>query len=269
MEILNQIRHHFSPSQPSVSVSNKSVSYREHIPRTELQPFIYCYWQLKTTCALDNPYQYRVVSDGCIDIFFNTAKPDESFVMGLSNDFTMFDLGHEFNYIGIRFLPSIFSQLFDVDASILTNTYMPLADLNKDMAYHISSSTHSGVTLHQLAELFDHHFYNKISNLSLDLDMRFYEALLAIVKSHGCVEIKNIKTGLSERQLRNIFKYFIGESPKKFSKIVRFQHLLKSKPSLKSLRNNKIFYESGYFDQSHFIRDFKKLYGLSPSRAIE
>jgi L-rhamnose isomerase len=62
-----------------------------------------------------------VVSDGCIDIFFDHKQPTENFIMGFCRKFVQFPIGKEFDYIGIRFLPSAFSHLFGVDAKTLSN----------------------------------------------------------------------------------------------------------------------------------------------------
>jgi AraC-like DNA-binding protein len=59
-----------------------------------------------------------------------------------------------------------------------------------------------------------------------------------------------------------------GLSPKSFNKISRFQL------SLRLIAKNEqpftsIAYDCGYFDQSHFIRDFKSFTGLTPSAYLE
>ena len=77
-----------------------------------------------------------------------------------------------------------------------------------------------------------------------------------------------IRDRISPRQLRRLFEYYIGDSTKTFSKVVRFQNILKAKPSTQSLRENKLFYDTGYFDQAHFIKDFKNFYGVTPGKVF-
>jgi len=75
----------YKPVQPSAGLvsDSRNVSYLEIRPDARLLQFIYCYWQLKTKIPLDTPYTYRVAADGCFDIFFETANPDENFIMSL------------------------------------------------------------------------------------------------------------------------------------------------------------------------------------------
>ena len=121
MNELKFIREYYKPIQPAVSVKDYGINYQETQPNKEIENFVYCFWQLKTQTKLAQDYVYRVVSDGCVDIFFNHKRPAENFVMGFCRKFVQFPIGKEFDYIGIRFLPSAFPHLFGVDAKTLSN----------------------------------------------------------------------------------------------------------------------------------------------------
>ena len=96
-----------------------------------------------------------------------------------------------------------------------------------------------------------------------------YQAINLILKNFGVVDVeKDLNTGISSRQLRRLFTFYIGDTAKTFSKVVRFQNILRAKPSLQSLKQNKLFFDTGYYDQAHFIKDFKNFYGVTPNRAF-
>lgn len=42
-----------------------------------------------------------------------------------------------------------------------------------------------------------------------------------------------------------------------------------AKPSMQSLKQNRLFFDAGYYDQSHFIKDFKDFYGITLGKAFE
>jgi AraC-like DNA-binding protein len=69
---------------------------------------------------------------------------------------------------------------------------------------------------------------------------------------------------ITSRYLQKLFLQHTGITPKLYNKINRFQlslrHMAKGEESLTT-----IAYACGYFDQSHFIRDFKSFTGLTPS----
>src|SRR5688500_9538305 len=107
-------RQFFKPVQPSVRLQNE-VGYTEVMPETRLRPYIYCYWQLKSEFPLAVPFSYRVIPDGCIDIFFDVNDPEDCRIMGFSTAHTEFILAQSFHYAGIRFLPGAFPLMFNLD----------------------------------------------------------------------------------------------------------------------------------------------------------
>lgn len=97
------------------------------------------------------------------------------------------------------------------------------------------------------------------------------EEVVAIYKK--VKEVKEYKTSIEElsdytkysaRQLNNLFKKHLGVSPKRFIQIVRLNHGLDLIDKNNPLSN--VAYELGYHDQSHFIRDFKKMTGMTPKQ---
>ncbi|GLR17862.1 helix-turn-helix domain-containing protein [Portibacter lacus] len=260
---------HYSPIQPSAKQASGYIDYQEISPCRSLENLIFCYWQLKTSRPLKEDYEYRVVADGCIDIFFDLNNPVDSSVMGFCRKFTTFPIGKDFNYIGIRFFPSIFSQLFSVNAKALSNKSTPLTEVQPQLARLIKDSFSPSHQLHEIASVFNNFLGQFIKDHKFDLDGRFYDAINIILLSKGKVDIETeLNTGLSPRQLRRVFNYYIGTTPKSFSKVVRFQYILNASHSNKDLKTNKYYYEMGYYDQAHFIKEFKNYYGVTPKEAF-
>lgn len=269
MAINQRIRKLYQPIQPSVKQSEKRVTYQEFLPSAFLEDFIYCYWQLKTTEVLSDQFNYKVVSDGCIDIFFELNTPTDNFVMGFCKRYAEFPLSNQFNYIGIRFLPTIFPQIFNINAVELSNKSEPLDTFLPKVAQFIVNQLHHQLTMFEIKTRLDNYFTKLISKLNLYFDNRLYEALQIILQNNGVLTIeKDLNIGISPRQLQRLFNYYIGDTTKTFCKVVQFQNILKVKPSSQSLKQNKLFYNIGYYDQSHFIKDFKNFYGVTPNKAF-
>lgn len=255
--------------QPSVKAAHRGISYREFRPSREVEDFIYCFWQLRTTAPLEAPFVYRVVSDGCIDIFFDHHQVSESYIMGFCRKFTEFPIGREFDYIGIRFLPSAFPLLFGIDAKALSNQAQKVDGILPEISSWINKHITPQNSVAGIVELLDGMLGEKIRNQKFDFDSRFFSALNLIFQKRGCLETESdLDTGLSSRQLRRLFNFYIGTTPKAFSKVVRFQQILNAKPSKQSLKEDKLFYELGFYDQAHFIKDFKVFYGVTPKVAF-
>lgn len=269
MKAYEAIRQLYNPIQPTVKQSAEHVTYAEFLPDIRLQNFIYCYWQLKTQQELFEQFNYRVVADGCIDIYFELDNPRESYVMGFCKKFTEFPLDNSFNYIGVRFLPTMFPQLFNANASELSNRFEKLDAVIPKTASFIVDSFSTGQKLEQIKNLFDKYFLECVSGATFDNDNRLYAAIHIILKNFGVLNVEtDLNTGISQRQLRRLFEFYIGDTAKTFSKVVRFQSILRAKPSTQSLRGNKLFFNQGYYDQAHFIKEFKNFYGATPGKAF-
>jgi AraC-like DNA-binding protein len=269
MEFSLNIRQLYRPLQPTVKQTTENVSYIEMLPNESLRPFIYCYWQLKTDSNLQESFTYRVVADGCIDIYFELSTPADNYVMGFCKKYTEFPLDNSFNYVGVRFLPTMFPQLFNVNAKELSNRYVHLKEVNTQVSQFIANNFYGTQAPDQIVKQLDEFFIKHISRLQFDNDSRLYNALEIIFRNQGVVTVeKELDTGLSARQLRRLFDFYIGDTAKTFAKVVRFQNILNAKPSTQSLRQNKLFFDAGYYDQAHFIKEFKNFYGVTPSKAF-
>jgi AraC-like DNA-binding protein len=263
------IRRLYRPVQPTVKQAGQNVSYREVSPDNTISNIIYCYWELKTNERLNDPFTYRVVADGCIDIFFQLDNPSENFVMGFCKKYTEFPLDNYFQYIGIRFLPTMFPALFKVDAKELSNRFERLEIVIKETSKFITDNFSNKDDLTVIKFKLDTYFTTLINNSNTVLDSRFRNAMDIILKNFGVVNVQtDLDIGLSQRQLRRHFEFYVGDTAKTFSQVVRFQNILNAKPSTQSLRYNKIFFDLGYYDQAHFIKEFKNFYGVTPSKAF-
>lgn len=265
------LRSLYLPIQPSINPAHTMVRYQELWPDTHLKDYIYCYWQLKTTQPLTKPFLYRVVADGCMDVFFDLNLPAENFVMGFCKNYTEFPLENQFNYLGIRFLPAQFPLLFRVHAAELSNRFESLQAVAPGLAQFIASRFDPDLSFDDCKQLLDDYFLQQlVQQNTLGFDPRLQEALVLILQKSGVLSIeKELNVGLSPRQLRRLFEQYIGDSAKTFSQVVRFQHVLQAKPLAQSPQVNQLFLDHAYYDQAHFIKAFKSFYGLTPGQAFQ
>ncbi len=262
------IKDEYKPIQPTVN-AEKRIIYQEINPDERIEHFVYCFWQLKTQKPLNKPFIYRVVSDGCIDLFFDHNQPSENFVMGFCKKYTTFPIGQTFDYIGIRFLPAAFPTLFGINAKSLSNQSQKLTTVLPHLATWIASKIKPTESFENITIQLNEKLTDLVKKQNFRYDERFLNALSLIFQRNGFLDIeKELNTGLSPRQLRRVFNFYIGTTSKRFSKVVRFQYILNAKPSKQSLKENKLYFDVGFYDQAHFIKNFKTFYGVTPSEAF-
>jgi AraC-like DNA-binding protein len=95
-------------------------------------------------------------------------------------------------------------------------------------------------------------------------DRLIVEAVKLIYQSNGAMKISALAAQLfiSKSPFEKRFRKLVGASPKKFASIVRFNTVLHQLDGNKSLTD--ICYENNFFDQAHFIKDFKLFTGSTP-----
>lgn len=260
----------YRPVQPALLHASPYVLYHEVQPAEPVHKIIYCYWQLKSMQPLSQPFSCRVVADGCIDIFFSAQDPRDSQVMGFSNRFASFDVGEDFHFIGIRFLPAQFPLLFNISAAELAHRTESLDLVLKPTFQFLMQSLPPAASFAQVCALLDAYFSRLVAASAHQLCPRFRQALHQLLCHKGNLAIEqDLDTGLSPRHLRRYFSHFIGDSAKAFSQVVRFQSFLAEGLTTGGHAGQGRYFDAGYYDQAHFIKQFRQLYGLTPGQALK
>lgn len=270
MHHLPEISGLFTPLQPTTQKNIDGISYGMVKPHAHLQKYIYSYWEFYTEKPLEQPYYHRVVADGCIALIIDLLNPENSFFRGFVTHFTEYKFEGVFHYIGVCFYPSAFPVLFNCPAKELTNQFEQLDSLMPRMAKSFAELFDYIMPLYEVEAIFNNYFLTIMMQKLHSCDGRFLNAIDLILKSGGLLQVQSdLNTGISPRQMRRLFDFYIGEAPKKFCSIVRFQNFINAKPTVSCIRQRKIYYDVGYYDQAHFIKEFKHLYGLTPSIAFQ
>ena len=76
------------------------------------------------------------------------------------------------------------------------------------------------------------------------------------------------KVNLSQRRFIQVFKNQVGLSPKLFSRVMRFQEMIKAIGQKNDIDWLDVALSVGYFDQAHFIHDFKEFSGFTPTEFL-
>jgi AraC-like DNA-binding protein len=188
-----------------------------------------------------------------------TGLVDVPVILDVDEDVTTGTIGIEFNPHGAyRFfhfkLNDIRNQIYSI-SDLLGNT-------GKRLVEHISNTTSVQQKIVLLQQFL-------LKQLSLHReDLIFDYCIDKITASKGRITIKELerKTGYSSRWLNIKFNYKLGVSPKNLSSIIRFRQYYQAftNGNEQSFFKND-FYEL-YYDQSHFIKDFKRFTGLPPTK---
>ncbi len=103
--------------------------------------------------------------------------------------------------------------------------------------------------------------YRDLENKSLYVAIRYLED----TETNYSIEKIASLCGFSLKTFQRHFSKHLTCSPMEYKRIARFRHSLQNKLISKELKTlTSLSYESNYYDQSYFIREFKKLTQLNP-----
>jgi AraC-like DNA-binding protein len=243
----------YTPVQTGIPWELKGdIEYCEYVPLAKLSEVVYRFWTFKATSTLKNNFNYLVLPDGCMDILFDIASTPESIgalIMTPSVQAKLVQIRNDFSYVGIRLQPgawratsiaTIGSEAFHdmVEGYNFTSAHAQLA--------HTAALEGTLQTLNTIVTQMGS--YGIVGRSSL--------AKLLLSRSFQSVEDLVAASGYSRRQLQRVLQDMVGYSPHDFLKIVRFQRAIQSGRAA----------AEQYSDQSHFIRECKRITGMTPSQ---
>jgi AraC-like DNA-binding protein len=249
------------------------------LPTKELLPFIKHYLFLESKG--NDLKKLRLFSDGNMGIVFsfknNLLNGSDnvgqleflpgSFLYGQISEFKNVCLRNETDLIIVVFQPTGINQLMGIPANELRDNIIRTEYIFDKQGQELYEKLAEQFTIQDKLRLLNTFFLEQMEKRVIPDDSLIRAALNFIVKNKGLISSNQLirLTGYTERHIERKFMESVGINPKKFSNIIKLHMFLKD---LKSNSNNKnlthMAYEAGYADQSHLIKEFKKITGMTP-----
>lgn len=252
----------------------------EFMPPESLRPYVNTIMVMETD-EINSHTNIPLYADGYPGIMYcksengcfllpKNKKLSKLFLYGQTLDPISIDIKGPFKFVVLQLYPFASQYLLNVNPKELNDECYDLFQLDQiDIASYTqklrtTNNLETWVTI--LSELTE----ELITLHQKPADDQIQEAIALILKHKGQLPIKEVRDQiyLTERTFERKFNAQVGLTPKQFAKIIQF------KSSLNQLTNENyeqlidISFDSGFADQSHFIRSFKKYTGKTPSEFI-
>lgn len=203
------------------------------------------------------------IPDGCVDIVFDcdTARPTAR-VCGTPLEAHSVELINGHRYFGVRFAPGIMPDFLDLMAEELTNREYDFAEVVPG-ARRACEQILRSAQFSQQVTLFDRYFTPRLARRTSSVTTCIIHTIQQL-KGNIRIEQLETLTGYTCRTIQRQFRQDTGMSPKIFGRIMRCQTALNTlyKPGRHSFTTLAL--DLGFSDQSHFLREFKKLVSATP-----
>jgi AraC-like DNA-binding protein len=166
---------------------------------------------------------------------------------------------------GVRLYPHAIPEILGIPASELCNTVNDVRTLLSPQDSLLAEQVLTASSTREKT-YFASSFLSRLVTRRISDPMSQFVKL--IIQCEGQVSIKDLlyRSGYSERHFERKFTALAGFTPKQFARILRYQSTKRKYVSGNYKTLSELAQDSGYFDQSHFIREFKEFSGFDPKR---
>lgn len=132
--------------------------------------------------------------------------------------------------------------------------FQPFDDLNMEMKSILGIANRD-----EQIERLESYWLSKFKNVELDR----LENIVADVEGEDSITEISKKHQISRQYLNKIFFKNLGKTPSEYRKVFKFRRALVDFKKVNNL--TELTYKSLFYDQSHFIKEFKSLTNINPS----
>ncbi|NLL13700.1 MAG: AraC family transcriptional regulator [Fibrobacter sp.] len=251
-------------------------------PSGILAEYVNYYWVLESDASEGQIWE-RVVPITNIELMFHYKCPficqnknetkfpqPRSFISGIKSDYTDVATSGDSGVITVYFYPFGACNFFRFPLQEIENTITNLHEIQSTGIAQVEEQLYLSRTLDERISIIEQYLLDCFRPVSFDDLKLIKEGLNLINQSKGQIDISSLSRDLclTEKSLLRKFSSIIGKAPKQYSRIVRFQQIIRSLSVYGSRNLTQIAIDNGYFDQAHFIRDFKALSGYTPKEFL-
>jgi AraC-like DNA-binding protein len=253
------------------------MEYQTFEPNKDLSNLVKCYWTLESPKE-ENPQRQTIVPDGCMEMIFHygdlykqytengsTIIQPRCFVTGQLTKPLEIEPTGETGIFSVRFHPEGFLPFATIPIKEMENKAVSLEKLFGKDGQEIGQKILDNNAITERISYIETFLLYRLTDTGT-IDRIVKSIVETILTANGQLSVDELSrlTNINRRQLERKFSSAIGLSPKQLSKTIRLQASLKMLLNRKFTSLTALAYEGEYYDQAHFIKDFREFTGLTP-----
>ena len=255
------------------------MQYEEFQPAEPLAQHIKCFWILENACTHSSS-QERILPDGCTEIVFHqgdafdqynqdgtTERQPMAMLVGQMRRPLVIQPTGRVRVLGVRFWPGGAYPFLQIPQDEIAGQLIALDAVLGSTARELHSRIADAPTAADGVSQVEAILLTRLSRFRRH-DEAALKAIALILRAGGCLSIDTLarEMGVNSRTLDRTFNTRVGLPPKTLCRIVRFQKIFQMIERQKSSPDwVQIALDCGYYDQSHFIKEFKVFAGKEPT----
>lgn len=254
------------------------MQYKKFPPKPELSVYVECYyiWESGEAVCMD----VESPPNACSAIAFNYGAPyflsnqkynkvavPDAFVTGQSVQNYTLHLDGDVGIAGIALRPAGVYHFLKIPMYGLTDERLDLKEVDDAVFQHTLDAICQAVSHEAKVDILEH-LIDQLSAQSTHGNKAVLKAANQIFEDFGATNITALLDDLpmSRRSFERKFLEEVGVSPKTYAKIRRFGYTCSLMAGNRDVNLMDVLHRGGYYDQSHFIKDFKYFSGRTPRK---
>jgi AraC-like DNA-binding protein len=256
----------------------------KHTPAFPLSQFVACFWYWEG--VPDTPMMERLMPTGepCIivnlrddplrlyacDDFNSSRTYGSALLSGAATGPTVIDNQQQDRVFGIQFRSAGAFPFFSIPANETTNIAVPLDYLWRSGAPEFRERLLAATSIESMFQVGETMLIAQAArSMLVHPTVNFALKRFCNAPHQATIAAVSDQVGLSQRHFIAVFREQVGLTPKAFCTVRRFQYVLRSIHGASHVDWAQVALASGYYDQAHFIHDFRRFSGLTPSQYWE
>jgi AraC-like DNA-binding protein len=247
-------------------------------PSKILRQYIDSYHIMESDSPVDFLPQHRVYTYGKIVLVFHYDNPSRfqkrnelpyieprTVVCGQQTGYYDLALAGKTGMIFVIFRPFGAAMFFRMPTIEIKNDNVALENIISNEALEIEDRLLTAKSNRKRIKMVEEFLLKSLVHNCRD-DKQISSAFAAVNTFGGKITVRELAeiACLSQRQFDRKFSEFVGLNPKQYLRIVRFQTALQMKKYNYNKNYTSLAFDCGYYDQAHFIHDFRTITDLSP-----
>jgi len=252
--------------------------YKEFKPTPALADYVQFIWIMESENESDKYEKSQIMPDGIVEVIFHYAEPfityqsdrtkfkqPQSFAISQMRKFIDIESDGKIGFISVRFFPWGAYHFFNEPIKNFLDQTISTKKIWGEHIYQLIKKLCVASTHEKKVSTIEHFLVEQFNDNKENVN-QFDEAIKLIRNSKGQLSMEEIceKTFLTKKTLERRFIETVGTTPKVFSRITRFLNICHHLEEHENKTLTQLTYECGYYDQAHFIKDFKEFSGFTP-----
>ncbi len=223
-------------------------------------------------------HHIRVLPDACVELFISYTDAPVAIIGNElhKRSIVTFRMSRPMDVqmrkgagcLAVCFYPGMAYTFFQFPMHLFTDTTTSLNEVWKDQASALEERLALAADNHVRVSIVQQYLLQLQSRTKDDGQINWCLQHVQNSDSSSVAQLSS-RTGVSQRHLSRRFQQCIGLSPKEYLRVSRFIKSLRHLKTYPAHSLTGIAYDSGFYDQAHFIREYKTYTGHTPGEVAK